>query len=190
MSIRISITRGSTVEIPIRMESGVLAYKDITGVPETAPLRLTVEAHGVLPHWRGVIANARGLDEGLCWDATPSDRDMRRIDVIDENTVEFNGINASDWTPYCSGGHLVFWVPVDLSVYSAGTMVVHDKNTRALLAEYPLVVDADNGTLWLRMTTVESAAIGFDSAVFSILGVRLDLRVEPLSDFSNSLSVE
>lgn len=187
--IRVEVARGTTVEIPIRMESGVLVYRPIAGVEASTPLRLNVPAHGLLDDWRCAVAGAVGLDEGNALSQPPRDIEMRHVTVIDADVIEFNRVDAADWTPYCHGGHVVAWEPLDLSVYTQAEMQVRDKPNGTLLGTYALYIDPALGALWLQLTPVVSEAIAYSEGVFTIRATRATGQVDALCSWEPKIVV-
>lgn len=202
----LTIRRGETVNIPIRVESDVLAYKAITSIAKAGPARLVVAGHGLADGWRAAVANAQGMseinfarsEEGR----PPRDKDLRPVTVIDANTIEFNGINSAGFGAHTADtGHLVFYAPADLSLYAGARMEVKDAvdGTRlALFATPSTVADATNGelelddtnnALRLRTTDEESALLDFDEGVFDIELLTAGGDVTPICTADSVLTV-
>lgn len=51
-TLKLTIRRGASEDIPIRVESDVLVYKPITGIAASAPISITAVAHGLKDGWR------------------------------------------------------------------------------------------------------------------------------------------
>lgn len=169
----LTIRRGETVNLPIRVESSTLVYKAISAVPSTAPLRLTVTDHGLPDGWRAAIANVKGPTELNAENSPPKDKELRTASRVDDNTVEFNAVNAAGMKAYVSGGQLVYFAPHDLSAYTSARLVVKDKVGGTTLADFStadseLELDPSAQALWLRLTDEATEALTFDKGVFDI----------------------
>lgn len=175
--LSLTIRRGETVDLPIRVESDTLVYKAITAITSSGAARITATAHDCPDGWRAAVANAGGMREinfPDCADGKPpKDGDMHRAAVIDANTIEFNAINSAGFRAYTSGGQLVYYAPLDLAAYTGARMDIKDRVGGTVLlslrsADGELELDAATDTLWLRLTDEATALLAFDSGVFDI----------------------
>ena len=114
----LAIRKGATFAQTLRWEAPPIVWKPITAISLTAPVRLTVPAHGCPPNWRVNVS---------------CNKSMREIDgakgvatVIDADTIEINTINASGFKPYKGDGYLSFNTPVDMTAMTA-RMSIKDK---------------------------------------------------------------
>lgn len=114
----LTIRKGATFAQTLRWEAPPIVWKPITAISLTAPVRLTVPAHGCPPNWRVNVS---------------CNKSMREIDgakgvatVIDADTIEINTINASGFKPYKGDGYLSFNTPVDMTAMTA-RMSIKDK---------------------------------------------------------------
>lgn len=143
----LTISQGRTFSLALRWETAPVIYKAITGISQTAPVRITVPAHGIPDGWRVAITNVKGMT-AINADANKiNDRDYHQATVIDANTIEINDINASGFKEYLSGGYVQFNTPVTLTGFTA-RMAIKDKV---------------GGTGFLSLTT-ENAGISLDEA--------------------------
>lgn len=182
----ICITRGATVDIPIRFESGEWRYVPITGIAQTAPLRITAPAHSVPHGWRGVLVNIVGPDELNSARALGKlrDADYRSFSVIDANTLEINDINGFGLPAYASGGQIVIQAPLDMSDIVDARLQINDASGATLdyltVANGRLIIGADD--LRISMTATESSALGYASGLYDIELVTTTGRViKPVS---------
>lgn len=172
-SLQLTIRRGETVNLPIRVESDTLVYKAVSAMPGVAPLRVTVVGHGCPDGWRGCLENVLGPTELNSASHPPKDRDLLRVTVVDENTVEFNTVNAAGLRPYKSGGQFVYYAPFDFTSYVSARMTVKNKVGGETLAELStddntLEIDTVNKALWVRLTDEATASFAFAKGVFDI----------------------
>jgi hypothetical protein len=116
----LEIVRGSTFSLVVYWETLPIVYKAITGISQTAPVRITAPGHGALEGARAAVTAVRGMKEINAADPNAlTDEDYHRATVVDANTVEFNDVNAADFRAYVSGGYLQYFTPVDLTGFSA-----------------------------------------------------------------------
>lgn len=180
----LTIRKGETVAIPIRVESDTWVYKPISTIAQSAPVRITATAHGLKDGWRAAVMNAAGMTELNAANNPPKDKELRRVTVVDVDTVEFNTINAAGFKAYKSGGQLAYYAPLDLSAFTSARMKVKDRVGGTVLLDLTspddLELDAATQSLWLRMTAVDSAGITFKSGVFDIELVVASGAVTPI----------
>jgi hypothetical protein len=111
MTIPLEIARGKTLRFRMQTANGEKKlYTPITGMPSTAPVRLTAPNHGIPDDWPIQIACVK----------TPQELNTAPgvnlpVIVVDENTIELNAINAHCWKPYSGGGLIVWPEPADLT---------------------------------------------------------------------------
>lgn len=171
--LNITIRRGETVALPIRIESDVLTYKTITAIAQSGPASITAASHGCPDGWRAAVMNAKGMTEINAANNPPKDSELRRVTVVDANTIEFNKLNSAGFRAYTSGGQLVYYKPLTLGSYNGARIDFKDQVGGTVLLSVSttagsLELDQGNTALWLRLTDEETAAIDFDSAVFDI----------------------
>lgn len=114
----LTIRKGATFAQTLRWEAPPIVWKPITAISLTAPVRLTVPAHGCPPNWRVNVSCNKSMREmdGVKGVAT----------VIDADTIEINTINASGFKPYKGDGYLSYNTPVDMTAMTA-RMSIKDK---------------------------------------------------------------
>lgn len=160
--LKLTIRKGSTVRIPIRVESGEWDYAPITTIENTAPVRITATSHGIPDGWRAAVMNAKGLTDLNAENNPPTDAELYPLTRIDANTVEINKINAAGFkTHTASTGQLAFRKPLDLSGYTSARMDVKDKVDGTVIATFKtqdntLEIDLASDALWLSLTPVQS----------------------------------
>lgn len=153
----IALIQGKTFTDVVRWEVPPIVYKPITAITQTAPVRLTVNSHGVPNGWRCAITNVKGMTD-INADSDPNslcDSDYHQATVIDPNTIDINDINAAGFKTYISGGILQYNTPQTLTSYKARMSV------KAVAGTYNLLRCSVGGTTG---TTLPSAA-GVDGTV-------------------------
>lgn len=172
IKLDLCIRKGDTVRIPLRIETDLMTWAPITAITQTAPVQITAVAHGLPEEWKAAVVGVRGMKE-INADSLELSSAFKRATVVDVDTVEFNHIDASVFKPYVSGGHLVYYTPLDLTIYTEARMEVKDKVGGTQLAMFStddttLELDNVNRTLWINMPATDSAALDFTQGVFDI----------------------
>lgn len=125
--IELIITRGKTFAYSLLYADDLLEYLPITAMPSAAPCRFTVAGHGLIDGWPVRVDGLKSPAE-----LNNAEGEYRTVRVVDADTVEFNGVNASSMKPYGSGGLLIFSKPFDLTGWVCRGQV-RDKVGGALL---------------------------------------------------------
>jgi hypothetical protein len=167
-----TIYKGADFSKVIRWETGPIIYKTISAVAALAPLTLTVPAHGLPNGWRFAVQSVKGMTQLNSKKNPPSENDYYKGTVVDTNTIEVNSINAMDYTPYTSGGVIMYNSPVDLSGYTA-RMTLKDKvggtTLLTLTSElFNIVINNTTKTIELVLTAVVTQDLTFTKAVYDL----------------------
>ena len=172
--IKITMRRGATNAVPIRVESGEWSYAPISSIEESAPMRITAPDHGIPDGWRAAVMNAKGLTDLNAANNPPKDAELRRITRIDANTVEINAINAAGMRAHVANtGQLAFYTPLNLSGYTSARMNVKKSISGEALAtltttDGTLEIDAANYAVWLRPTIAQTLLIASGEYLFDV----------------------
>lgn len=174
MADKLTIVRGDTLRQPVRWGAPPFIYVPITAVVGLAPLCFTAPAHGMPDQWRVEALSLNGMVEiNSSEKEKPSDYHLGT--VVDSDTVEFNEVNATNFSQYVNGGHLRFKTPVDLTGYT-GVFTIYDKVGGAVL----LTLTSENGgveidnagkAIYINMTDEETDALTFSKGVCSLVMV-------------------
>lgn len=145
------ILQGKTFLLPLRWEAPPVIFKPITGITQSAPVNITCPTHGLVNGWRVAVVSVKGMTQINSDNDPPKDKDYRRARVVDPNTVEFDGVNASGFKPYVSGGLLQYNTPVDLAGYSA-QMQIKGKVGGTVLLDVTPYITLDNVAKLIQVT--------------------------------------
>lgn len=150
----ILIQRGSTFEYEVFWaHQKKLVYKPITAISLAfGPPRLTVPGHGTPDGYPAAVTRVGGMRQINAENTPPRGSDYREVTVIDADTVEFNGVDATGFSAYTSGGFLQYKKPVDFAGYTA-RMDIKDKVGGTILASS----DADTAPLNIITLTLDEA---------------------------------
>jgi hypothetical protein len=172
------IQQGKTFSRLLRWEVPPIVYKAITAITKTAPVRLTVVGHGIPAGWRATVVSAKGMKEINAVNTPPRGKDYHRATVIDVDTVEFNDVNAANYTAYTSGGYLQYNTPVDLTGMTA-RMTIKDRVGGTELASFTtenggIDIDTAAYTITLYMAAADTAAFTWRRGVYDLEMVSAD----------------
>ena len=122
----LELTRGKTFSVPLRYGAPPFIYKAITGIANTAPIRLTVTSHGMPDGWRFAVSGVVGLTALNATADPPRVREYYVGTVVDADTIDINTINGTLLTAYTSGGMIQYYTPVALAGMTA-RITIRDK---------------------------------------------------------------
>lgn len=174
--VDLTIVRGKTFEFAFRYADDELVYKPITAMLSTAPVRLTVVDHGLPDGWPIQIQSVKApqelnssYDTGCCR--------YYFAKVIDDDTIELNNINASDWKTYLPSGYVVFPQPVDITGYSArmevrtsvgGSLLLTLDSDHLSLPDGAIEVDTLACAFVLHLEAATTAGLDFRTGVYDV----------------------
>ena len=168
----LAFVQGSTFSLVLRWEKEPIVYKPIAAITQTAPVRITVLAHGLVEGWRAAVVGGKGMDELRAVPNEIKDRDYHQATVIDADTIEFNDVNASGFKAYGGGAHLQYNTPVPLTGYDA-RLVIKDKVGGTILLEMlstngRILLDPALSTITLTATAEDLAAQTWAKGVYEL----------------------
>jgi len=191
--LTLTIRRGATNVIPIRVESSTWKYAQITNVAQSAPLRITAEGHGIPDGWRAAIMNVKGPTSLNAEDNPPKDAALRKVTAVDADNVEFNETNGAGLKPYVSGGQLAYREPLNLAPFNGVRMDVKDKVGGEALLSFSegngLRLDSATNAVWFEPTIEQSLVLAAKTYVFDIELLRTGGGVEPICSAESQLTV-
>jgi hypothetical protein len=170
--LSIELRRGASANIPIRIETGTLAFKSITGMSNTAPLRVTCVGHGLPEGWRVAFMNTPWDEINTAWDSM-NDSALRAITVVTADTFDVVGLNSAGFTTYTSGGQIAYYPSLDLSQFSSARMDIKTKVGGTLLGSYTtanglLQLDTVNKVVRFIPTVADTLLLKAGSWVFDM----------------------
>ncbi|RRV29663.1 hypothetical protein EGJ23_01625 [Pseudomonas sp. o96-267] len=187
--ISITIQRGKTFEFGFVYAEDELLYLPITGMPSKAPVRLTVEGHGVPDGWPVQVTCVKAPAELN----TPDD-ESQIAKLVDVDTVELNALNAHCWKAFSGSGLLVLNKPMDLTGWHCRAQV-RDKPGGAVLftwhsdpAESPdgeIEVDLALSAFVLKMDADTAAALPWKRGKYDVEAIAPGGEVYPLTAISD-----
>lgn len=125
----LAIVQGKTFSLVLRWETEPVVRKAITGISFTAGApRLDVASHGAPDGWRVAVTRVKGPKQINAASNPPAPSDYHAATSIDANTIELNEVSPYDeagneWPAYVSGGFIEYWMPVDLTGYTARSAI-------------------------------------------------------------------
>jgi hypothetical protein len=168
----IGIKQGKTFTRTFRWGASPIIYKAITAISQAAPVQITVPAHGYPDGWPATVVSARGMTEINAPHSPPWPMDHHRLTKIDADTIQFNKVNSSDFTPYTAGGYVRAYTPVDLTNYVA-RMKIKDRIGGTVLvsltsAAGDIVLDNTKKTIVVTISATATAGYTWTRGVFDI----------------------
>lgn len=181
------IIQGATLRKPLLLMQPRYEYRPIAAIQKTAPLRLSVPAHGMPAGWPCWVEGVTG------WSALNRDKNRERFRlaaVIDADTLEFNELNGT--TQNASGGHLVYRLPLDMTGASA-RLQIRDVSG-ALLLELSTATGGlqanGPGRLMLSLTAAQTASINWQAGLYDLELTMADGSVDRWMQGAVSVSKE
>lgn len=187
--IPITIQRGKTFEFGFLYAEDELLYLPITGMPSKAPVRLTVQEHGIPDRWPVQITCVKAPAELN----TPTDESVIAT-VVDENTIEINALNAHCWKAFIGTGLLVLNKPMDLTGWHCRAQVRDRVGGEVLFTwhsdpdEDPdgeIEVDVDQSAFVLKMDAATAAALTWKRGKYDVEAIAPGGQVYALTAISD-----
>ena len=168
----IVLRKGATWQLPVMWESDRLAYKTITQVTPTSPVRITAVGHGIPDGWRVAVANVKGPSALNAAMNPPRDHEFRVATVVSPDAIEFNKVNAAGWPAYVTGGQLVYYEPMPLLDAQARMQIKNKVNGIVLheltTADGGITIDLIKSRLVLTITAEACAAFTWRRGVYDL----------------------
>ncbi len=168
------IRQGATFRRVVRVMSLPFVYKGITAIARTAPMSITAPAHGAPEGWPVAVVSVIGMDQANTelLNGKPRISAMEKATVTDVNTLALNGVNASEFDAYISGGYVQYYTPTNLTGASA-RMTIRDKigGTSLIALTSPtggITLDTTAYTITLLMTAAQTAAFAWIKGVYDL----------------------
>lgn len=186
--VDINIVKGKTFEFMYRYADEELVYLPITGMPNTAPVRLTIPNHGIPDGWPVRIEGVRQPVE-----LNNADGDYYIATLIDSNTIELNTVRADLWRTYVSGGIAIINRPFDLTACSArmqirdrvnGTVLLSLSTDTSTVPDGEIEVDVDLAALIVRLTPTVTTAISWLRGVYDLELITPGGNIYPITAIS------
>ena len=173
----LEVRQGKTLTHVLRWGSPRFGYKPITGITQSAPCLITAVGHGIPDGWRVAVVSVKGMTQLNAKKAPPDSDEYHSATVADADHIEQNKVNASEFSPYVSGGFLQYQIPVDLTGFTA-RMKIKNKVGGAILAsteagDTPLntisvVIDPVAFTITVTISATATAAVVGKKGVYDI----------------------
>ena len=161
------IYQGSTFQETLYWEATLKAYAPITGITKTAPMVVISTAHSIPAGWSVKITNAGGMKEINSTDT------ILTVTSVGTDSMTFNDVNSLGYTTYTSGGVVEYYVPVDLTGYTARMQIRAKLEDATEVIELTtenggITVDDTTKTISLTISATDTALFTFTNAVYSL----------------------
>ena len=189
-----TIRQGRTFRYVVRPECLPLVYKTITNIAQSAPVSITAPSHGLVSGWNTAVTNVKGMTEINAVPNALRSSDFKAVTVVDPNTLEINSVDATGFSAYVSGGHVVYYTPVNL-VGAIARLDLRDRAGGTLLYQMSstignIVVDTVNHIILITIPAAATAGFTFLSAVGDLEVEYADGTVDQLLDIEVELDTE
>jgi hypothetical protein len=168
--INYKIYQGSTFKEVFRWESQTKQYANISAITKAAPCVITTTANHTIPTgWRVRVNGVVGMKE---INMTAEDS-YYIVTAASSNTITLNQINSAGYTTYTSGGVVEWNTPVPLTGFTAKMQIRETVDSSTVIAELThlnggITIDAANYTVTVTLTSTQTSAFTFPTAVYSL----------------------
>lgn len=168
-----TIKQGSTVSWVVRWEGTDLTFKPITAISKEAPPLVTAVGHGLASGWRVALTNVKGMTALNAQSNPPAPEDFYTVLKITNDTFRLLGVDATGFQTYTSGGVVRYYTPVSLVGFTARMQIRSTIDAATTLLELTtengrIALDAVANTITLTISALDTAALTFSSAVYSL----------------------
>lgn len=188
----LTIQKGKTLSLVLRLESDPLVYKAITAITKAGPVAITATSHGLTDGWRAAVSSVGGMRQINSKHFPPQDTDYHKITKTDANIVTFNDTDSTNYTTYTSGGSLVYPTALSLASCSARmqirTTAASTTTLASLVSPTDIVLDDTTKTITVTITAAVTAAYTFTAGQYDLEFVNAASAVSLL--MSGNVTVE
>ena len=166
----VTVFRGARFTLPVQYPTANRVYRAISAVMATAPVRLTVMAHGLPEGWPFSVT---GLVGPVSLNSAPETK-AYVAHVVDADTIEINAVNGAGLPAYVSGGYVEYFEPMALAGDTGRVLVREHPNAAPVLtldavSDLATVgrVTVDDATKRIDIEIAEERTAQFDRAVYT-----------------------
>lgn len=176
--LNFKIYQGSTFAEVLRWESAVKVYAPITGITKSAPLVVTAPAHGIPVEWRVKFTNIAGMTD------LNSDSIYHQVSATTSDTLTINSVNSLGFKAYTTGGIVEYNKPVDTIDYTARMQIRSKVDSPDIILSLTtensgIVIDNIKKTITINISATDTAALTFNTAVYSLEMISSGGQVTP-----------
>lgn len=175
----ISIIAGTSLSVVLRWETDPIIRKQITGISfATGAPRITIAGHGLKDGWRVAVAGVKGPTELNAEDpARIRSSDYNRATVVDDDTIELNGISAAGFKAWISGGFVQWSTPMSMAGFTGvirferchgGTLLASNLVADAPLDILDMAIDDTEKTITLSFSDTATTELSGKSGVIDV----------------------
>jgi len=171
-----TILKGKTFSRILRWETLPLVYKAISAVIQSAPVVISAAGHGLPDGWRTAVVSVRGMREinakVSSKGAVPPASEFHKATVLTASTISLNDINSLEFTPYTSGGTLLYYTPVSLAGATARLQIRATETAAAVLLNLvspgDIVLDDTTKTITITIDASVTKDFTFLTGVYEL----------------------
>jgi hypothetical protein len=105
------VAAGETWHPTIPWSTDTYVSVPITGISQAAPVTITAPGHAMPDGWPCAVVGAQGMTQINAERYPPAGSDWQKGHAIDPDTVQLNAVSSAGFTPWTSGGFLVYPKP-------------------------------------------------------------------------------
>lgn len=168
----IEILQGATYASVLQWFAADAVHKIISAVAVGLPTLVTATAHGMTgagrqPVWITNVKGPRALNTDGYRDTAPV-----WATVVDPDTLAID-FDSGGMTPYQAGGVLTYYLPVDLTGYTARMQVRPSAGSNIVLLDLTtenggITLGGAEGTITRYVDAMQAAALAFNSGVYDL----------------------
>lgn len=162
------LIRGATYRDTRRLMQPPKEYRPLTAISATAPVRLTVPAHGLAGDWLAWVIGTTGLPD---LNREPPRQLPHRVEVIDADTLEINQLSGAGAKPAAGAGQLIYQPPVDLTGATARLVIREQEEGGSQLLELTTgsgITSSAPGTLAVEIDAEATQAIAWTTGWYHL----------------------
>lgn len=162
------LIRGATYRDTRRLMQPPKEYRPLTAISATAPLRMTVPAHGLAGDWLAWVIGTSGLQD---LNREPVRQLPHRVEVVDADTLEINRLSGAGFKPEAGAGQLIYQPPVDLTGATARLVIREQEEGGSQLLELTTgsgITTTAPGTLAVEIDAEATQAITWTSGWYHL----------------------
>lgn len=179
----IEVNPGKTFNRTFFFAGGTVIYREILEILNRTPLTLSIQPHNLAGDvWPLKIESVKCPFEMN----TP---DIIMGNLLTDEMIQINGVNASRWKDYTGGGYIAFQEQIDLTEWTFRGQI-RDKVGGNLLFSWSSdgsvdgIIEKDISKFTLKLSPEQTEAFTFTRAVYDIEAINLLGEVYPIINTS------
>lgn len=172
MNQDLALKQGSTFNPVFLFQQIKLTSKVITAITKAGQALVTAATHGLTVDWPVYIVGVTGMAQinNQPGDLIVSSKAVQAY-FVDANTLRLNE-DTTRYAAYISGGEVLYYPPIDLTLYTARMQIRPDINSATIIDTFTdldgIILGGVAGTVKLSISAIRTASYTFDFAVYDL----------------------